>query len=49
MPRSEPTKEDYHSPIYKLATLESELGQARKLLEMPPDPIMSRESYAYYP
>jgi len=33
---SGPTKEDYHSPIYKLATLESELGQARMLLEMPP-------------
>jgi hypothetical protein len=30
-----PTKEDYDSLIYKLATLESELGQARKLLEAP--------------
>jgi hypothetical protein len=30
-----PTQEDYDSLIYKLATLESELGQARKLLEAP--------------
>ena len=30
-----PTKEEYDSLIYKLATLESELGQARKLLEAP--------------
>jgi hypothetical protein len=30
-----PTKEEYDSLIYKLATLESELGQARKLLETP--------------
>ncbi len=35
MSKSEPTKEDYDSLIYKLATLESELGQARKLLEAP--------------
>lgn len=28
-----PTKEEYGSLIYRLATLESELGQARKLLE----------------
>jgi hypothetical protein len=35
MSRSEPTKEEYDSLIYKLATLESELGQARKLLEAP--------------
>lgn len=30
-----PTKEEYDSLIYKLSTLESELGQARKLLEAP--------------
>jgi hypothetical protein len=30
-----PTKEEYDSLIYKLATLESEIGQARKLLEGP--------------
>lgn len=30
-----PTKEEYASLIYMLATLESELGQARKLLEAP--------------
>lgn len=30
-----PTKEEYDSLIYKLATLESGLGQARKLLEAP--------------
>jgi len=35
MSRSGPTKEDYHILIYKLATLESELGQAPKLLEAP--------------
>jgi len=35
MSRSRPTKEAYDSLIYNLATLESELGQARKLLEAP--------------
>ena len=30
-----PTKEDYDSLVYKLATLESELGQERRLLEAP--------------
>jgi hypothetical protein len=35
MSNLEPTKEDYDSLIYKLATLEAELGQARKLLEAP--------------
>jgi hypothetical protein len=30
-----PTKEEYDSLIYKLAKLESELGQARKLLVAP--------------
>jgi hypothetical protein len=30
-----PTKEEYDSLIYKLATLESELGKARMLLEAP--------------
>ena len=30
-----PTKEEYDSLIYKLATLESELKQAQKLLEAP--------------
>ena len=35
MSRSGPTKEEYDTLIYKLATLESELGQARKLLEAP--------------
>jgi hypothetical protein len=29
------SKEEYDNLIYKLATLESELGQARKLLEAP--------------
>lgn len=33
-----PTKEEYDSLIYKLATLESELGQARRLLEAPAKP-----------
>jgi hypothetical protein len=33
MSNLEPTKEGYDSLIYKLATQESELGQARKLLE----------------
>jgi len=30
-----PTKEEYDSPLSKLATLESELSQSRKLLEAP--------------
>ena len=37
MSNPEPTKEDYDSLIYKLATLGSELGQARRLLEAPPE------------
>lgn len=35
MPKPGPTKEEHGSLTYKLATLESELGQARKLLEAP--------------
>lgn len=35
MTNPEPTKEDYDTLLYKLATLENELGQARKLLEAP--------------
>jgi hypothetical protein len=35
MTNPEPTKEDYDSLIYKLTTLERELGQARKLLKAP--------------
>lgn len=31
-----PTKEEYGSLIYKLATLQTELGQARKFLEASP-------------
>jgi hypothetical protein len=38
MSRSDPTKEEYDSLIYKLATLESELGKARTLLEAPAKP-----------
>ena len=35
MSRSGPTKEEYDSLLSKLATLESEFGQARNLLEGP--------------
>jgi hypothetical protein len=35
MSRPEPTKEEYDSLIYKLATLEAELSHARNLLEAP--------------
>ena len=35
MSKPGPTQEEYDSLLYKLATLESELGQAKKMLEAP--------------
>jgi hypothetical protein len=40
-----PTKEEFDSLIYKLATLDSEFGQARKLLEAPPKKVSGWKRY----